>query len=53
MSSCLHSSYLISGFRRDVNEICTLLGFLDYLSPEDGTGRLSRDTCTELSFLTA
>ena len=35
------------------NEICVLLRFLDYLSPEGGTVRLSRDACTEVSLLTA
>jgi hypothetical protein len=44
----------ITGFRREVNEICILLAaFLDFLALEDGTDRLSRNVGEELLLLTA
>jgi hypothetical protein len=45
---------VISGFRRDIDEICPLLGYYAGLSDssvptlEDGTDRLSRNVGTEL-----
>ena len=49
-----HNSLQISGFRREVDEICTLFAaFLDFLTFEDGTDRLSRNVGEELPLLVA
>jgi hypothetical protein len=49
--------FMMSGFHRDVYEICALLGFffffLDFLTLEDGTDRLSRNISKELPLYAA